>query len=116
MIKLNLAGYDHAEYLIKNGLEIEYDTHNWEAVKPTRTELVEFLDAHTLEEYGTWFLGINTDADPQSTNKYVYPFGDLKVIHQSALILTAQEAKKNGDTEIFDAAEKLLKMIKSNKK
>lgn len=115
MIKLNLAAYDHAEKLIKNGLEIEYDTDNWFEVRPTNNEIVNYLDTHTLNEFGSWYLGIDTDADPKSYTKFVYPFGDLKVIHRSALILAEQDAKKDEDNEIADAAAKLLTMIKQRK-
>src|SRR5579859_8239006 len=94
-IKLNKAGYDHALAIIKNGLEVEHDTNNWEAVKPTKDEIVRFLNAHTLEEYGQWFLGINTDADQKDKSKYVLPLGDFSVLHKSALMAAATEAAKN---------------------
>ncbi len=80
-VVLNKAAYDHAVAIIKKGLEIEHDVKNWHEVKPTPDEIARFLDTHTLDEYGTWFLGINTDADQKDKSKFEYPFGDLQVLH-----------------------------------
>lgn len=111
-IKVNKDAYDHAVSIIKNGLEVENDTNNWDEVKPTPNELVRFLDTHTLEEYGLWFLGINSELDPKDKSKYVYPVGDLNVLHQSALELAVQQSAKNTDHEVKRAAEELLDMVK----
>lgn len=113
-VRLNQAAYDYAVSLIKNGLEIENDTNNWDEVKPTRDEMVVYLDNHDLDEYGLWFLGIDADADETDPARYVYPYGDLKVIHQSALMVAEQKAGKSGDHEIRKAAQDLLRMIKNN--
>lgn len=113
-VRLNKAAYDYALSLIKNGLEVETDTNNWEEVKPTRDENTHYLDTHDLDEYGLWFLGINTDADETDPARFVYPYGDLKVIHQSALMVAEQKASKAGDHEIKKAAEDLLRRIKNN--
>lgn len=110
-IKLNKPGYDHAMQIIKNGLEVEHDVGNWEAVKATPDEVARYLNTHTLEEYGFWFLGIDTDADPESKNKYVFPYGDLSVLHKSALIVAEQQATNKHLHEIKSAAQNLLAMI-----
>jgi len=112
-IKLNQAGYDRAAAIIKKGLEVENDTNNWQEVKPTVDEELFFIENHSLNEYGEWFLGVNTDAAlKDSTKKFVYPHGDLKVVHKSALLESEKLAKKNNDTEIHQAIHKLLEMIK----
>jgi len=111
-VKLNQEAYNHAMALIKNGLEIEHDTNNWDEVEPTENETVEYLNTHTLSEYGRWFLGIDTEADQKDKSKYLYPTGDLKVIHKSALMLSEREAKQQNHGEIAATAKKLLEMIK----
>ncbi|MCL5874879.1 MAG: hypothetical protein M1114_00200 [Candidatus Dependentiae bacterium] len=111
-IKLNKAAYDHAVYIIKNGLEVEHDTNNWDEVQATPDEEIRYLNNHGLEQYGTWFLGIDTDADPKSKDKYTYPFGDFSVLHKSALLEAIKLAAKNSDEAIKTAAEQLLAMIK----
>lgn len=110
-IKLNKVGFDNAAAIIKNGLEVEHDT-KWESVKPTRDEQARFIETHDLDEYGSWFLGIDADKDPKSITKFVFPFGDFSVLHKSALIVAEKEATKLNAAEIKAAAQKLLDMIK----
>jgi|HubBroStandDraft_4_1064222.scaffolds.fasta_scaffold120692_1 hypothetical protein len=115
-IILNKAAYIHANTIIKNGLEVEHDSNNWNAVKPTEDEVIRYLDSHTLSEYGNWFLAINTDADQKDPLKYMYPFGDLKVLHRSALIAIEREAGSKHHHEIKKAAQDLLNLMQSEKK
>ena len=113
-IKFNKEAYDHAVRLIEGKLEVNTGNDNWQDIKPTLTEEVEFLDAHTLHEYGLWFLGINTEADPESKNKYEYPYGDLKIVHESALLASLEKAEKHNHHEIKKHIQELLDMIEEN--
>jgi hypothetical protein len=115
VVRLNQEAYNQARSIIENGLEVEHDK-NWEAVKPTEDEVIHFLDTHSLKDYGRWFLGIDPDADPDDKSKYLYPSGDLKVIHKSALELSEKEAARKGDGDVAAAARKLLTLIEQNKK
>jgi hypothetical protein len=114
-MKLNEAAYKHAVAIIQNGLEVEHDSKNWDDVKATSDEEVRFLNSHNMEEYGSWFLGIDTDADPKNRNKYRYPFGDFSVLHRSALIAAEKEAGKHHHHDIKMAVQKLLAMIDGKK-
>jgi hypothetical protein len=106
-IKLNKAGFERAKKVITNGLEIIHQS-NWEAEKPTDNDKDLFIETHTLNEYGEWFLGINTDAGTEDLSRYVYPWGDFKVLHVSAL----KSAEQKGTEEIKQAARSLFGMIK----
>ena len=110
-IKLNTAGYEHAESMIKKAVEVEHVSNNWEQVKPTVDEELHYIEAHSLDEYGQWFLGINTEAPVENRSKYVYPFGDFKVVHVSALIIAEEVAGKKHQHEIKDVAHQLLTKI-----
>lgn len=114
-IKLNKKAYDHAVDLIKNKLEVEHAPSYWEEAKPTRNDEVRFLDTHSLEEYGSWFLGIDLDADQKSHETYHYPFGDLQVLHVGALHASKKAAEKHGHDEIVKAIDQLLKLIEEYK-
>ncbi len=113
-IKLNKAAYDHAVEIIKKGLEVEHDTNNWTDVNPSRDEKIKFLNTHSLEEYGLWFLGIDTDIKEDDSSKFIYPIGDFSVLHKSGLLTAEQQATQKHHHEIKSAAQKLLEMI--NKK
>lgn len=113
-VKLNKAGFDHAMEIIKNGLEVEHDSGNWNEVKPTRDEQVRYLDTHSDEEYGLWFLGIDEEKKSDDISKYVFPFGDFSVLHKSALVAAEQQSAHV--PEIKQAAQKLLGMINQHQK
>ena len=111
-VKFNKSGYDRAVEIIENGLEVEHDTNNWEEVKPTVDEELQFIDTHTLEEYGEWFLGIRDEPELKNDRKkFIYPFGDFKVLHKSALLVSKRLAEKNRDNEIASKIDKLLEML-----
>jgi hypothetical protein len=111
-IIFNQAAYDRAKYLIEKG-EIETFDADWNEEKPTIDEIIHYLDAHYLGEYGLWFLGIDKDEPEDVKERYVYPYGDLKTVQRCALVHTIKEAEKNGHKEIVDAAKKLLEMVDS---
>ncbi len=111
-IKFNKSGYNRAVEIIDNGLEVEHDTNNWEEVKPTVDEELQYIDTHSLDEYGEWFLGIRSEPElKDDIKKFVYPFGDFKVLHKSALLSSKKLAEKNKDNEIAGKIDELLDMI-----
>lgn len=109
--KLNKRAYDLAKQMIEHGFELEHDENNWKEAQPSVQETTEYLDAHDLDEYGAWFLGIDSEADQNSQSKFVYPFGDFKVVHKSALLDSEKKARENKDNEIAEAAKRLLQLI-----
>lgn len=111
-IKLHKSGYDHAVSIIKNGLEVEHNS-NWDAVKASKDEEARHLNTHTLNEYGLWFLGIDSQAPENDRSKFVFPYGDFSVLHKSALVIIAEDAREKGLKDIEHAAQELIKLIDS---
>jgi len=109
-IILNKEALERAKYLIDAG-EVESFDADWNEEKPTPSEVDIFIDRHTMEEYGSWFLGKNTDFDKTVQQHYEYPFGDLNEVQKCALVHSLAEAKKNGHAEIAQAAQELLDLI-----
>jgi hypothetical protein len=113
-IKLNPKAIEHAEKLIK-AHEFEYNHVPWSESHPTQTQTVRYLNTHDLEEYGEWFLGVDTDnAKVESKERYVYPVGDFSEIQRSALKLAAERAQKHNHQEVAQAAQRLLDLIEKN--
>lgn len=124
-IKLNEKGFRHAQSLIKEGefecckgLEGEYkELHArkckslWKEHQATQDEINKFLITHDLKEYGQWFLGINTDIPENNKDRFVFPYGDLKIVHQDGIEYIEDEARRAGHEEIADAARQLYDMI-----
>ncbi|GAB4455127.1 MAG: hypothetical protein OHK0036_18830 [Bacteroidia bacterium] len=106
-ILLNKRGLAYAQYQIDFD-EVESNPCDWKDHKPTQDEVDKFLNTHYMSEYGQWFLGINTDYPRETKEHYIYPHGDLKIVHRSAVELVEKEAQTN---EIKEAARKLLQII-----
>ncbi len=115
-IKLHKAGYEHAKELIEGGLEVDHESGNWQGHKPTDDEIDKFIENHYLPEYGLWFLGIDTDYIKNDKNKYMYPHGNLGIVHISALKLAASEAARKGHKDIEKAALELIELISKQKR
>lgn len=111
-IRLNEEAFKHAQNLIRHGEIEKTKLFNWKDNAPERNGEARFLDTHYDEEYGSWFLGIDTDAAKDEVlQKYVYPIGDLSVVYKEGLLAAHNEAKKNGDESIVKATKQLLDMI-----
>jgi predicted Rossmann fold nucleotide-binding protein DprA/Smf involved in DNA uptake len=109
-LKLNQAAIAQAHKLIKHN-EIETFDSNWNEEKPTPDEVNHYLDAHSIEEYGAWFLGINEKYPKHVKEHYDFPYGDLKTVQRSALVDTIKRAEQNGEKEIAQVAKKLLEEV-----
>lgn len=114
-VNLHKKAVEKAERLIKAG-EIENFDTNWEAEKPTSDEVNHYIDTHYMEEYGLWFLGIDTSKPKDSKEHYVYPYGDLKTVQRCALVDTIKRAEKAGHQEIVQVAKRLLEMLDKRSK
>lgn len=115
-IKLNEKAIAHAEELIK-AHEFEYNHVPWSESSPTTNDTVRYLNTHDLEEYGEWFLGIDTDnAKMESKERYLYPLGDFNEVQRSALNFAAENAQKKNHAEVAQAAKRLLDLIEKKHK
>jgi hypothetical protein len=109
-IKLNSEAITYAKKLIHAG-EIDHNAHDWQEVKPTHDEVSKFLNTHSLEEYGVWFLGINTGAPASDKSHYCFPIGDFKLISKAALKSVAHDAAAQGLTDIAAQAQELISSL-----
>ena len=111
-IKLNESAVENAKKLIKAG-EVEHGIKwNWQEHQATTDESDKFLNTHTVKEYGLWFLGIDTTVPDNDKDRYLFPYGDLKIVHKNALIEAKKQVTKNGYKPIEEAIDTLLAMIK----
>lgn len=109
-VKVNAAAVAYAEKLIKAS-EFESFDGDWQEEKPTKDELVNFLNSHNMKEYALWFLGQNDQVPSENKEHYEYPHGDFKVVHRCALEHSLKEAEKRGHHDIAAAAKKLIKLL-----
>lgn len=84
---------------------------DWTNAKPSPDDENYYLNAHTYEEYGNWFLGIDPVLDSETKERYSFPIGNFKEIYRAGLIAAEQRASQYGHQEIKNAARQLLAMI-----
>ena len=108
--KLNSKGYDNALALVKAD-KVDRDS-SWSFTAADGNEL---LGDEDWENYGKWFLGIDSEADRETKGYYGYPYGKDGKVYRKALIATRQYAGRFNLTDIFDAAGKLLDIIDEEK-
>lgn len=109
-LKLNKDGFLYAQERIKVG-EVDTLKGSWANHKATENEEDVFLNNHYLKEYGQWFLAIDTNVDANDKHHYKLPYGDLGLVHKDGLEEVEKKAKKEGLSDIADAARQLLELI-----
>lgn len=109
-IHLNKKALEQAEKLIKSG-QIETFDNDWAEEAPTTDEVINYLGAHSMEEYGAWYLGENPATPKNLKEHYDYPYGDLKTVQRCALVDTIKRAEKSGHKDIAQIAKRLLEMV-----
>jgi len=108
-VELNHQAVAFAKNLIKQG-KIDRDG-DWSAHQPTPETENEFLADHSYEEYGNWFLAINPGANPETKERYEFPYGNFQTVCRAGLIAAEQRAGQYHRTEIKAAVRELLDLI-----
>lgn len=99
----------HARRLIEGGQAVV--SSDWSAVRPTPEAQDAFLETGSWEEYSAWHLGVDDDAQYDSKERYGFPVGDFRQVHQSALVHAMITAERDGHDEVKAAAEDLLSRL-----
>jgi len=108
-LKLNEDAFAHAQQLIQqHRVDREGD---WASHQPTTESKNKYLASHTYKEYGNWFLGENSDANPNTKEQYEFPYGNFKKLFLSGIIAAEQRAGQYKHVEIEAATKRLLEMI-----
>jgi len=110
-VKLNQAGYDHAQALVKER-KVELDERDYFSDHQASTEMQNlFLEEHGFGEYRKWFLGIDDEQPPETKRHYRFPYGDFAKIHRCAVLTAESRAGQYKHTDIELAAAHLHGML-----
>lgn len=112
-MKVNEAAVKKAKSLIKDR-QVNLDS-DWSEDQPSTQEKNAFLEKHTWDEYGRWFLAIDTEAKPETRDRYNFPYGDFRRLHRDGLIAAKQRAAQNDYHAIEKAADELLELLDKTK-
>lgn len=108
----NDKGFDHARALIRKGKVSE--SAKWSGPKAGTAN--RYIKENGWTDYGTWFMGKNPEYDPESKGHWKYPFtSDFSTVSINGLKAIRSRAGQTEETEIFNAAGKLLEMAEGDK-
>jgi hypothetical protein len=86
---------------------------NWGDVQPKADDENAFLERHSWQDYGGWFLGLTEGADDETKARYAFVCGDFRRLHRSGLIACVYRAAEWRHKEVERAAYRLLQELDS---
>ena len=106
---VNPAGIEKAKRLIESRQYV-LDSE-WGEVQPRAGDENGFLESHSFEEYGEWFLGLTEGPADDTKARYAFVYGDFRRLHRSGLIACHYRAAEWRHKEIELAAHELLQLL-----
>ena len=112
-MKVNERAYQHARQLIAEGHVVVDDRGDWSAHQPTAAEENRFIEAHGIEEYARWHLGIYEEKPASSKGRYRFPYGDFQDVHRCALLAAESRSGQYKRYDIERAVAHLHGMLEA---
>jgi hypothetical protein len=106
---VNKAAVAHARKLI-DGKQYVLDS-DWGDVQPKAADENAYLESHSWQEYGEWFLGLTEGANEETKALYAFVYGDLRRVHRSGLIACVYRAAEWRHKDVERAAYDLLQYL-----
>lgn len=88
---------------------------DWSEAQASSDDENDYLENHSWQEYGEWFLAIDTDASKETKDRYNFPYGDFRRVHRSGLIAAKQRAAQYDYAKVEKAADDLLELLDETK-
>jgi hypothetical protein len=107
--RVNEGAVKKAKALIRDG-RVDMDS-DWSEAQPSADDENRYRDSHSWDEYGEWFLAIDSEASEETKDRYNFPYGDFKKVHRDGVIAAKQRAAQNDHSAIEKAADELLTLI-----
>lgn len=106
---VNKAAVAHARKLI-DGRRYVLDSE-WGEAQPRAADENKYLENHTWEQYGEWFLGLTDGANDETKARYAFVCGDFRRLHRTGLIACVYRAAEWRHKTIERAAYDLLQLL-----
>jgi hypothetical protein len=108
-LKVNQKAVEKAKQLIDEG-KFRINTP-WREIQPSDVAELKYLTQYGLDEYGQWYLALDSDVIGDSKDRYRLPFGDFNAVHRSGVIVARQRAAENHALDIETAADEILDLF-----
>ncbi|HWD81306.1 MAG TPA: hypothetical protein VG497_20570 [Kribbella sp.] len=110
-VKLNEKAFEHAKFLVGKGQTTKDERDDWSEHAPTAAEQNAYLEKHGWDDYGLWFLGIDTEMGEETKGRYEFPYGDFRRVHRCGVISAESRAAQYNHPEIQHALEKIHELL-----
>ena len=88
----------------------------WSEHKPSAQEENEYIKKYNFDEYGNWYLGVDTDEKEDNKGRYKFPYSDFAKVHHCGVLAAESRAGQYKHNDIELAAAHLHGMIDATRK
>jgi hypothetical protein len=113
---LNKRAFEHAKQLVEKGSYVFDEKDMWSEHQPSAQEENEYIEKHGFEEYGKWYLGVDTDENEDTKGRYKFPYSDFAKVHRCGVLAAESRAGQYKHNDIEQAAAHLHGMIDAIRK
>ncbi|ADB33684.1 hypothetical protein Kfla_4666 [Kribbella flavida DSM 17836] len=110
-VKLNQRAFEHAKHLVKQGQTKRDERDDWSEHAPTADQENDYLDKHGWDDYGRWYLGIDTEKSEETKGRHKFPYGDFRRLHRCGVISAESRAAQQDYDDITKAVAELHKLL-----
>ena len=84
---------------------------DWGDVQPKADAENAYLENHSWEEYGGWFLGLTVGASDETKARHAFVYGDFRRVHRMGLVASLYRAAEWRHHDVLTAAYDLLRYL-----
>ncbi len=113
---LNKSAFEHAKRLIEKGSYVFDEKDMWSEHQPSAQEENEYIEEYGFEQYGKWYLGVDTDENEDTKGRYKFPYSDFAKVHRCGVLAAENRIGQYKYNDIEQAAAHLHGKIDAAKK
>ena len=89
---LNKRAFEHAKRLVEKGRYVFDEKDIWSEHQPSAQEENEHIEENGFEEFGKWYLGVDTDENEDTKGRYKFPYSDFAKVHRCGVLAAENRA------------------------
>lgn len=110
-VKLNQTAFKYAKQLAADGKYVLDEADDWSEHKPSADQENAYIEKHGYAEYNHWYLGIDVSKNPNTKQRYKFPYGDFQIVHRCGVLAAEVRAGQYDYDDIRSAAAHLHGML-----
>lgn len=113
---LNKRAFEHAKRLVEKGRYVFDEKDSWSEHQPSAQKENKHIEENGFEEFGKWYLGVDTDEKEDTKGRYKFPYSDFTKVHRCGVLAAENRAGQYKYNDIEQAAAHLHGMIDAARK